>query len=123
DGDATPADQGRGAPRANRRAQGGLPIAAGQPPDFFFLTDGGQDATAVAPRLATFLAGSTKTVDVSIYDLRLESGPGDIHCNAFQGLVQRGFAIRLMFNQDHAKEIPVPPPPEIDWAFIDRLRS
>ncbi len=77
----------------------------------------------MAQRLATFLAGATKTVDVSIYDLRLESGPGDILFNAFQGLVQRGVAIRLMFNQDHAKEIPVPPPPEIDWAFIDRLRS
>ncbi len=28
-----------------------------------------------------------------------------------------------MFNQDHAKGIPVPPPPEIDWAFVDRLRA
>jgi phosphatidylserine/phosphatidylglycerophosphate/cardiolipin synthase-like enzyme len=28
-----------------------------------------------------------------------------------------------MFNQDHAKTVPDPPPPEIDWAFIDRLKS
>jgi len=28
-----------------------------------------------------------------------------------------------MFNQDHAITVPDPPPPEIDWAFIDRLRS
>jgi phosphatidylserine/phosphatidylglycerophosphate/cardiolipin synthase-like enzyme len=28
-----------------------------------------------------------------------------------------------MFNQDHAATVPDPPPPEIDWAFIDRLRS
>ena len=29
-----------------------------------------------------------------------------------------------MFNQDHAKSIPVPPPPaEIDWQFVDRLKS
>ena len=28
-----------------------------------------------------------------------------------------------MFNQDHASTVPDPPPPEIDWAFIDRLRS
>ena len=28
-----------------------------------------------------------------------------------------------MFNQDHAATIPDPPPPEIDWAFIDQLRS
>ncbi len=31
--------------------------------------------------------------------------------------------MRLLFNQDHAQPIPVPPPPEIDWAFIDRVRS
>lgn len=29
----------------------------------------------------------------------------------------------LIFNQDHAQAIPVPPPPEIDWAFVDRLKS
>jgi hypothetical protein len=28
-----------------------------------------------------------------------------------------------MFNQDHAKAIPVPAPPQIDWGFIDRLKS
>jgi phosphatidylserine/phosphatidylglycerophosphate/cardiolipin synthase-like enzyme len=28
-----------------------------------------------------------------------------------------------MFNQDHPASIPVPPPPEVDWAFIDRLKS
>jgi phosphatidylserine/phosphatidylglycerophosphate/cardiolipin synthase-like enzyme len=31
--------------------------------------------------------------------------------------------VRLMFNQDHPATIPVPPPPEVDWAFIDRLKS
>jgi phosphatidylserine/phosphatidylglycerophosphate/cardiolipin synthase-like enzyme len=31
--------------------------------------------------------------------------------------------VRLMFNQDHALAIPVPPPPEIDWAFVDRLKG
>ncbi len=28
-----------------------------------------------------------------------------------------------MFNQDHPGPIPVPPPAEVDWAFIDRLKS
>lgn len=42
---------------------------------------------------------------------------------AFESAVKRGVAVRLMFNQDHAATIPVPPPPEIDWAFVDRLRS
>lgn len=28
-----------------------------------------------------------------------------------------------MFNQDHAGTIPVPPPAEVDWAFIDKLKT
>jgi phosphatidylserine/phosphatidylglycerophosphate/cardiolipin synthase-like enzyme len=28
-----------------------------------------------------------------------------------------------MFNQDHALAIPVPAPPQIDWAFVDQLKS
>ena len=28
-----------------------------------------------------------------------------------------------MFNQDHPDTIPVPPPPEVDWAFIDQLKA
>jgi len=43
--------------------------------------------------------------------------------NSFESAVKRGVAVRLIFNQDHAEAIPVPPPPEIDWAFVDRLRS
>jgi phosphatidylserine/phosphatidylglycerophosphate/cardiolipin synthase-like enzyme len=31
--------------------------------------------------------------------------------------------VRLIFNLDHAITVPDPPPPEIDWAFVDRLRS
>jgi phosphatidylserine/phosphatidylglycerophosphate/cardiolipin synthase-like enzyme len=42
---------------------------------------------------------------------------------AFEAAVKRGVAVRLMFNQDSAQAIPVPPPPEIDWTFIDKLRS
>jgi phosphatidylserine/phosphatidylglycerophosphate/cardiolipin synthase-like enzyme len=42
---------------------------------------------------------------------------------AFDAALKRGVAVRLLFNQDHALAIPVPPPPEIDWAFIDRLKA
>jgi phosphatidylserine/phosphatidylglycerophosphate/cardiolipin synthase-like enzyme len=38
-------------------------------------------------------------------------------------VVQRGVAVRLMFNADHAQVIPVPPPPEIDWAYVDQLKA
>jgi phosphatidylserine/phosphatidylglycerophosphate/cardiolipin synthase-like enzyme len=77
----------------------------------------------VAQRLASFLDGAAKTMDVAIYDLRLDAGPGATVFTAFEAAQKRGVTIRLMFNQDHAGAIPVPPPPEIDWAFVDRLRS
>jgi phosphatidylserine/phosphatidylglycerophosphate/cardiolipin synthase-like enzyme len=87
------------------------------------LIDGGQTADVVAQRLASFLDGSTKTMDIAIYDLRLEASPGATLLNSFAAAVKRGVTVRLMFNQDHALAIPVPAPPQIDWAFVDQLKS
>lgn len=77
----------------------------------------------MAQRLASFLDGATRTLDVAIYDLRLDSSPSQILFSSFQAATRRGVTVRLLFNQDHALAIPVPPPPEIDWEFVDRLRS
>ncbi len=77
----------------------------------------------MAVRLASFLDGATKTLDVAIYDLRLDTSPSQTVLAAFQAAVKRGVAVRLMFNQDHPGGIPVPPPPEIDWEFVDQLRA
>ena len=60
---------------------------------------------------------------MAIYDLRLDAAPADTLFASFAAAVKRGVAVRLMFNQDHAKTIPVPPPPEIDWEFVDRLKG
>ncbi len=87
------------------------------------MNDGGQAPDAVAQRLGSFLDGATRTLDIAIYDLRLDESPAATVFAAFESAQKRGVAIRLMFNQDHAVAIPVPPPPEIDWAFVDRLRS
>jgi phosphatidylserine/phosphatidylglycerophosphate/cardiolipin synthase-like enzyme len=73
--------------------------------------------------MASFLAGAAKTLDIALYDLRLEDAPGNTLFGAFEAALKRGVAVRLLFNQDHAQAIPVPPPPEIDWAFIDRLKA
>jgi len=73
--------------------------------------------------VASFLDGATRSLDVAIYDLRLEQSPAATILNSFTNAVKRGVAVRLMFNQDHAQAIPVPPPPEIDWAFVDRLKA
>ena len=37
--------------------------------------------------------------------------------------MKRGVVVRLMFNQDHPALVPDPPPPEVDWAFIDKLKA
>src|SRR5207253_6531396 len=117
DGHAPAARAYRRAARTDRRTEGRRAITS---LDFYFLTDGGQTADGVAQRLASFLDGATKTLDVAIYDLRLEASPSATILNSFQAAVKRGVAVRLIFNQDHAQTIPVPPPPEIDWAFVDQ---
>jgi phosphatidylserine/phosphatidylglycerophosphate/cardiolipin synthase-like enzyme len=77
----------------------------------------------VALRLAAFLDGATQTLDIAIYDLRLDAGPAATVFAAFDRAKKRGVAVRLTFNQDHAQAIPVPPPPDIDWRFIEQLKS
>ncbi|MEA2656991.1 MAG: hypothetical protein QOI23_2356 [Chloroflexota bacterium] len=37
--------------------------------------------------------------------------------------MKRGVTVRLMFNQDHPAAVADPPPPEVDWAFIDKLKA
>jgi phosphatidylserine/phosphatidylglycerophosphate/cardiolipin synthase-like enzyme len=77
----------------------------------------------VAQRVGAFLDGAKSSLDVAIYDLRLQESPAATLLSCFQSAVARGVAVRLMFNQDHDKPIPVPPPPQIDWDFVDRLKA
>ena len=77
----------------------------------------------MASRVASFIDASQKSLDIAIYDLRLEDSPASKLFASFDSAVKRGVAVRLMFNQDHALAIPEPAPPEIDWAFVDRLRG
>jgi hypothetical protein len=77
----------------------------------------------VAQRVASFLDGATKSMDIATYDLRLEAAPASALLTSFDAAVKRGVTVRLMFNQDHALAIPVPAPPQIDWAFVDQLKS
>jgi phosphatidylserine/phosphatidylglycerophosphate/cardiolipin synthase-like enzyme len=77
----------------------------------------------VASRLSEFLGGAQKSLDIALYDLRLDETPGGTLLDAFEAAVKRGVGVRLMFNQDHPATIIVPPPPEIDWDFVDRLKA
>ena len=77
----------------------------------------------VAQRVASFLDGATKTLEIATYDLRLSATASTTLFSAFEAAVKRGVAVRLVFNEDHDQVIPVPPPPQIDLSFIDRLKS
>src|SRR5713226_10203289 len=59
------------------RLAGGSKIDGASPLDFYFLTDGAQTADSVAQRVAAFLDRAAKTLEIAIYDLRLDAGPAD----------------------------------------------
>ncbi len=83
------------------------------------LTDGGQPAEATARALADFVAAAERTLEIAIYDLHLPPPLRDIVGGAFSAAAERGVAVRLAYNVDHAKVVPPPPQtvPELVEAF------
>jgi phosphatidylserine/phosphatidylglycerophosphate/cardiolipin synthase-like enzyme len=78
------------------------------------LTDGGQPAEQTANALAEFLAAAKQTLEIAVYDFRLPPDLNDVVCGALVEAQNRGVAVRLAYNLDHAKGAPVPPPPITD---------
>lgn len=85
------------------------------------LTDGGQPATEVAHVIAAFLDGAERTLDLAQYDFDLGPETAAIVGDAIRRAAARGVRIRLAYNVDHAKPIPVPPPPSTDETLIASL--
>jgi phosphatidylserine/phosphatidylglycerophosphate/cardiolipin synthase-like enzyme len=85
------------------------------------LTDGGQEAPDVARWIADYLDGAERTLDIALYDLRLDDEAETIVMEAFHRALGRGVAGRLVYNVDHEKPIPVPPPPDTDMAMVHGL--
>jgi phosphatidylserine/phosphatidylglycerophosphate/cardiolipin synthase-like enzyme len=76
------------------------------------LTDGGQSSSAVAREVADFVNGAKTTLDLALYDVRVETGSASLVLAALLAAHQRGVGVRLLYNVDHPGPIPVPPPPE-----------
>jgi phosphatidylserine/phosphatidylglycerophosphate/cardiolipin synthase-like enzyme len=75
------------------------------------LIDGGQPAEQTAHALAEFFAAAKQTLEIAIYDVNLPPDLVEIVGGALRDAEKRGVAIRFAYNLDHAKDVPVPPPP------------
>jgi phosphatidylserine/phosphatidylglycerophosphate/cardiolipin synthase-like enzyme len=85
------------------------------------LTDGGQSPADVAREVATFVNEARETLDFALYDVRVETPGAALVLAALLAALQRGVAIRLLYNVDHPGPIPVPPPPETRPEAIEAL--
>ena len=83
------------------------------------LTDGGQPAEQTAHALAEFFAAAKQTLEIAVYDFQLPPDLNAIVCGALTDAQKRGVAVRLAYNLDHAKSVPVPPPPEANPEAIE----
>jgi phosphatidylserine/phosphatidylglycerophosphate/cardiolipin synthase-like enzyme len=81
------------------------------------LTDGGQTPPEIARLVAEFLDGAKRTLDLAQYDLNFGPETAAIVGDAIRRAHDRGVHLRLVYNIDHRKPIPVPPPssPDEDW--------
>jgi phosphatidylserine/phosphatidylglycerophosphate/cardiolipin synthase-like enzyme len=85
------------------------------------LTDGGQAATDIAHQAAAFIDASRASLDLAMYDLRLDDEADTIVHTALIDAKARGVTIRIAFNVDHPGPIAVPPPPTTKPEDIQSL--
>src|SRR5437016_14671381 len=72
------------------------------------LTDGGQTAVDVATQIAAFLDGAKRSLELAQYDFDLRAETATIVGDAIRRAHDRGVVVRLVYNVDHRKPIPVP---------------
>ena len=85
------------------------------------LTDGGQPAGRVAAEIAAFVNAARASLDLAVYDVRLETEAGALVLASLLSAMQRGVRVRLLYNVDHPGPIAVPPPPETRPEAIEAL--
>jgi phosphatidylserine/phosphatidylglycerophosphate/cardiolipin synthase-like enzyme len=86
------------------------------------LTDGGQSAAKVARMVAAFVEQARETLELALYDVRLNDDTAQIVRDAIIGAQERGVHVRLVYNvEPPERHPPVPPPPKTDPSLIESL--
>ena len=75
------------------------------------LTDGGQTALQIADEIAAFLADSRRSLDIALYDIRVDGAEEAPLDRALLKAHARGVRVRILYNISHPGPIPVPAPP------------
>ena len=89
--------------------------------DVRLYRDGGQSAEDVAREAAEFLDAAQESLELALYDIRLQDEAGEIVKGALVDAQERGVRVRLVYNVDHHGPIPVPPPPKTAPELIEAL--
>ncbi len=85
------------------------------------LDDGGQTALEVAREVAEFLAAARRSLDVALYDVKLDGEEERPVADALLGAQRRGVRVRVAYNVDHPGPIPVPAPPSTVPDVLESL--
>ncbi|MEA2350874.1 MAG: hypothetical protein QOG86_1815 [Thermoleophilaceae bacterium] len=71
--------------------------------------------------MADFVGAAQQTLDLALYDVRLPSPTGDVVADSLRAAAARGVAVRIAFNEDYRREVPVPPPPRTEPDLLAAL--
>ncbi len=75
----------------------------------------------MAYEIAAFIDEAKRTLELAQYDFELGAETAAIVGDAIRRAHDRGVRVRLVYNVDHRKPIPVPPPPSPDETLIRSL--
>ena len=85
------------------------------------LTDGGQTSLDVARRVADFLSRAQRSLALALYDVRLHDDTAEVVKGALVGAHDRGVDVRLLYNVDRERPVPIPAPPQTDPSLLEQL--
>ncbi len=86
------------------------------------LTDGGQSPLEIAHAIADYLGTARQSLELALYDLRLEDETAEVVRDALVGAAERGVNVRLVYNLDRdERRVPVPPPPKTEPELVESL--